>query len=107
MRHPIKVVVCVVAVIGVLSLGLLVVLRVPSALDARVSDEIRLAFVQAAGTNLPADKHVEVVSSPRRNATMIFVSGGLLTDEEKERLTVAALEIGKIRDNRPVKVVFR
>ena len=85
----------------------LAVMRVPTAQDARASDQIRLDFVQVVSTNLPAAKQVTIVSSPRRGATMIFVSGGSLTDDEKQSLRVSALQIGKMRDNRPVTVVFR
>lgn len=96
----------VIAVLMLIPL-VLVAMRVPTAQDARASDQIRLDFTQAVNTNLPAEKHVSIISSPRRNGTVIFVSGASLTEEEEQRLSALAAQIGKTRDNRSVKVVFR
>jgi len=97
------------AVVGVLILGLLglVVRRVPTVQDARVSKQIQLRFEQAISTNFPADRHITVIGSPRHNATVLFLGGGALTAGEKQKLTATAEQIGQMIGNRRVEIVFR
>jgi hypothetical protein len=78
-----------------------------TAQDATVSGQIRDEFVQVIRTDGLADSRLTVTSSPRRNGTFIIVTGGALTEKEKENLALQAKEIARKHDNREVTIVFR
>jgi hypothetical protein len=80
---------------------------VPSGEDAQASFVIRAELKQSVSTNLPSSQHVTVMCSPRPKATVIFISGGSLTAEEKHSLTALAERIGQAHNQRAVTVVFR
>jgi hypothetical protein len=81
--------------------------QVPTAQDARVSEQIRREFAQAISTNLPPGERFTVDSSPRRHGTVIIVTGGSLTAAEKVALALQARQLGRQHANRQVTVVFR
>jgi hypothetical protein len=112
MLKPQNILFRIVTGLAVLAIFLVVLLalvtsRVATAQDARVSDQIRIEFEQAIRTDVPPGSHLTVASSPRRDGTYIIVSGGSLTEKEKESMALQAKQIAQKHDNRPVTVVFR
>jgi hypothetical protein len=97
--------VAIVLVMGLI--GIIALRMVPTGDDAFVSNKIHAEFEQAITTNLPPDKHPLVISSPRRNATVIIVEGVVLTDDEKHGLLAVAEGMGRINANRPIRVYFQ
>jgi hypothetical protein len=88
-------------------LSVLMAAHGPTPQDARVSDQIRDEFARSAGSSLTPHTHIVVTSSARRNGTFIFVAGGSLSTEQKQRLALEAKQIGQHHDNRQVTIVFR
>jgi hypothetical protein len=83
----------------------LITFRTPTAQDLRISNQIRLEFEQSI--NLAQFQHLNIVSSPRRNGTILIVSGIRLTEEEKQTLAVQARQISRKHNDRQVAIVFR
>src|SRR5437868_2623103 len=90
---------------GVLLAGVVVALsRIPTDVDARVSDTIRVQFVQSATNRL--DSKVSIICSPRRGSTMILISGATLSEAQKRSLSEIAADVGRANGNRIVTLVF-
>ena len=80
--------------------------KIPTGDDAEASKEKHVIFEDAVRNNFPTNK-IWIVSSPRRNATEIFVDGEALTEADKHRLTMLAEEVGRQNPPRPLTVSFR